>query len=468
MKLRTPLTLLAISLFFSLTAQTSRIDSLDQALEHLAADGYLSGNLLLAEGGEVLLRKSYGYSDFDNNTPLREDAVLELASVSKQFTAAAISLLAADDKIDLDAPVAKYLPELTAYTNLTTRNLVHHTGGLPDYMGMAGEVDKAPEFVTNQFVLDYLRDQQPAAEFDPGEKFEYSNTGYLVLASLVERVSGKPFGDFLHERIFQPLGMNSSQVYRRRYEQDRKVDGFVPGYVWNEDHYVIPDSLEDMSFVVTLDGVFGDGMVNSTLDDLYRWDRALATGKLLDTAMLFTPGQTRDGTSTGYAFGQGVRQHPKYGYTISHSGGWPGVVTYIYRFPEADRTLILLRNDDGGRNDRVNVLRNALHALHGMPLELESLSPPRAVAVDVEKVNHLLGTYAISPSFKLRFFVEDGKFMAEATGQSALELGGHEKEDRYSILSVNADIQFQRDEAGKVTSLTLFQGGQEVPAKREE
>ncbi|WP_273445002.1 hypothetical protein [Neolewinella agarilytica] len=143
-------------------------------------------------------------------------------------------------------------------------------------------------------------------------------------------------------------------------------------------------------------------------------------------------------------------------------------MTYIYRFPETDRTLILLRNDGGGRNDRVNVLRNALHALHGMPLELESLSPPKAVAVDVENVQDLLATYAISPDFKLRFFVEEGKFMTQATGQSAVEIGGHEKEDRYSILSVNADIEFHRDETGKVTSLTLFQGGQEVPAKREE
>lgn len=468
MRLRTLFTLVSLSLFFSLTAQTSRIDSLDEALQLLAADGYLSGNLLLAEGDQVLLRKSYGYSDFDNKTPLREEAVLELASVSKQFTAAAISLLVADGKIDLDAPVAKYLPELSAYTDLTTRQLIHHTGGLPDYMNLTDSVDTPSAFVTNQFVLDYLRDQQPAAEFDPGTKHEYSNTGYLVLASLVERVSGMSFGEFLSKRIFQPLGMTHSQVYRRRYEQDRKVDGFVPGYVWDEDHYVIPDSLEDMSFVVTLDGVYGDGMVNSTLDDLYRWDRALASGKLLDTALLFTPGQTNDGTSTDYAFGQSVRQHPKYGYTISHSGGWPGVVTYIYRFPETDRTLILLRNDGGGRNGRVNVLRNALHALHGMPLELESLSPPKKMTVDVDKVQDLLGTYAISPGFKLRFFVENGKFMTEATGQSAVELGGHAKEDRYSILSVNADIEFHRDEAGKVTSLTLFQGGQEVPAKREE
>lgn len=468
MRHRILLTLVALSLLCSLTAQSSRIDSLDEALELLAADGYLSGNLLLAEDGEILLRKSYGYSDFDNKTPLPEEAVLELASVSKQFTAAAISLLAADGKIELDGPIVKYLPELAAYPDLTTRDLVHHIGGLPDYMGMAGEVDDVPEFVTNQFVLDFLRDKKPEREFAPGEKFSYSNTGYLVLASLVERVSGQTFGDFLSERIFKPLGMTNSEVYRRRYEQDRKVEGFVPGYVWNEDHYVIPDSLEDMGFVITLDGVFGDGMVNSTLDDLYRWDRALASGKLLDTTMLFTPGQTEDGTTTGYAFGQGVRQHPKYGYTISHSGGWPGVVTYIYRFPETDRTLILLRNDGGGRNDRVNVLRNALHALHGMPLELESLSPPKAVAVDVENVQDLLATYAISPDFKLRFFVEEGKFMTQATGQSAVEIGGHEKEDRYSILSVNADIEFHRDETGKVTSLTLFQGGQEVPAKREE
>ena len=134
MRLCTLLTITTTVMFFSLAAQTLRIDSLDQALTQLAADGYLSGNLLLAEGDKILLRKSYGYSDFANEIPLREDAVLELASVSKQFTAAAVSLLAADGDIDLDAPVMKYLPELHAYPTLTTRNLIHHIGGLPDYM----------------------------------------------------------------------------------------------------------------------------------------------------------------------------------------------------------------------------------------------------------------------------------------------------------------------------------------------
>ncbi|MEO0731365.1 MAG: serine hydrolase [Bacteroidota bacterium] len=451
-----------------LSAQQTAIDSLDQALEQLAQGGYLSANLLLAEGDDVLLRKSYGYADFANKVPLQEDAILELASVSKQFTAAAAAILAADGKLDLDQPVATYLPELAAYPALTTRQLVHHTGGLPDYMGALDTVENTPDFVTNQYWLDFLRDEQPAAESAPGTEFSYSNSGYLVLASLVERVSGQNFGAFLQARIFTPLGMESSTVYRRRYESDRTVARFVPGYVWENEQYIIPDSLEDYGFVVTLDGVYGDGMVNSTIDDLYRWDRALARGTFLDTALLFTPGKTTDGESTGYGFGQGVREHPKYGYTISHSGGWPGVVTYIYRFPETDRTCILLRNDGGGRNNRVNVLRNALHALHGMPLETESLMPPQKKAIDLAQVQELLGTYAISADFKLKFFVDDEKFMAQATDQQALELGGHATEDRYSILEVNADIQFHRDEAGKVTSMTLFQGGQEIPAKRED
>lgn len=450
-----------------LKAQTTVIDSLDQALQQLAADGYLSANLFLAEGDKVLLRKSYGYSDFANKVPLQEDAVLELASVSKQFTAAAVAMLAKDGKLDLDAPVVNHLPELAAYPKVTVRQLVHHTGGLPDYMSMAEEVDDASAFVTNQFVLNYLKDKKPKREFAPGKKFSYSNTGYLVLASLVERVSEQPFGEFLSERIFRPLGMNDSQVYRRRYESERSVDRFVPGYVWNGEAYVIPDSLEDYGFVVTLDGVFGDGMVNSTLDDLYRWDRALATGKL-DTALLFTPGKTNDGESTEYAFGQRVSQRPKYDYTISHSGGWPGVVTYIYRFPKTDRTMILLRNDGGGRNDRINVLRNALHALHGMPLEVESLLPPKTAPVDIALAKKLTGTYAVSPDFKLCFFVENNKFMAQATGQQAFELSGTDKKDRYSIPEVEAEIQFQRDDNGKATSLTLFQSGQEIPAKREE
>ncbi|WP_116126331.1 serine hydrolase domain-containing protein [Lewinella sp. IMCC34183] len=463
------ITLLLLGLVTRLSAQSSAIDSLDKAFARLAEDGYLSGNLLLAEGDQILLRRSYGYADFDGKVPLREDAVLELASVSKQFTAAAVALLVADGELDLDTPVAEYLPELAAYPDLTTRHLVHHTGGLPDYMAAAGELEDLPEFITNTFVLEYLRDVRPAAEFSPGERFAYSNTGYVLLASLIERVSGRAFDEFLRERLFEPLGMEDSQVYRRRYEAERTVNRFVPGYVWDGEGYVIPDSLEEYAFVRTLDGVYGDGMVNSTLDDLYRWDRALAAGELLDTALLFRPGITATGDTTTYGFGQGIGQHPDYGYTISHSGGWPGVVTHIYRFPHSDRVLILLRNDGGGRDERVNPLRNALRALHGLPLEPESLAPTRAGTVDPAAVKELEGVYAVSPAFKLTFFLaEDGRFMTQATGQPAFEIGKHSTADRYMLLKIAAELQFQRNAAGKVTSVMLYQGGQEIEAVREE
>jgi CubicO group peptidase (beta-lactamase class C family) len=449
-------------------AQSPSIDSLDRELERLASEGHLSGNLLLAEGDHILLRKSYGYADFENRVPLREDAVFELASVSKQFTAAAVSLLVADGKLELDAPVKKYLPELTAYPELTTRQLVHHTGGLPDYMSAAGEIKELPEFVTNDFVLAYLRDRQPAADFTPGQQFEYSNTGYLLLASLVERVSGQSFPQFLRQRLFEPLGMNDTQVYRRRYEAHRSVDRFVPGHVWDGQQYTIPDSLPNYAFVHLLDGIYGDGMVNSTLDDLYRWDRALARGNFLDTALLFTPGITSAGDTTEYGFGQGIRQHPTYGYTISHSGGWPGVATYLYRFPETDRVLIFLRNDGGGRDSRITALRSALLALHGMPLKIAGLYPSAAEAVDPAAVSELLGTYAVSPDFRLTFsLTEEGKFMGQATGQPAIELGKHPAKDRYIVMGVEAELQFQRNAEGEVTQVVLHQAGQEILAVRE-
>lgn len=465
----TLLTLLLVLITTTLPAQSPTLDSLDRALTQLAADGYFSGALLLAEGDRLLLRKAYGYADFANEKPLTPDNVFELASVSKQFTAAAIAKLAGDGKLDLDRPVMSYLPELAAYPTLTTRQLVHHTGGLPDYMSAAGEIEELPDFVTNQFVLDYLRDQKPAADFTPGARYDYSNTGYLVLASLVERVSGRTFTDYLESELFAPLGMTNSTVYRRRYEADRSVANFAPGYVWTGEAYAIPDSLEGYEFVSLLDGIQGDGMVNSTLDDLHRWQRALLTGAApLDTTLLFASGRNNAGEAVAYGFGQQVRQHPKYGYTVSHSGGWPGVATFTYLFPETGRSLILLRNDGGGRSERVNPLRNALHVLHGMPLETESLSVPKARAVDPAKVADLLGVYAISPDFKLRFFVNDGQFMTQATGQPALALRTTPIRDRFSLIEVRADVLFHRDAAGKVTGLTLYQGGQEVKAEREE
>lgn len=443
-----------------------RFQELDQHFQRLNKDGYFSGNILMAEGDSILFTGSYGYADVAAKRKLNRESVFELASVSKQFTATGIALLAEDGKIDLDEPVATYLPELAAYPKITVRHLVHHVGGLADYMEFSEKHVKRKEFVTNQTVLDVFRDKKPKVSFKAGDHFEYSNSGYLILASVIERVSEQSFGDFLTARIFKPLGMESSSVYRRRYAP-RTIENYAHGHVWTGENYAIPDSLEDLQFVVWLDGVVGDGMVNSTLDDLWKWNRAFAKGKL-DTALLFQPGLEADSSSTGYAFGLGVRNHPDYGRTISHSGGWPGYNTFTYYFPETDRTLILLRNDNGGKSGRINILRNSIRTLFELPLETESLHPLTTTEVDLKAAKEYVGTYAVVPEFKLKFFIKKDKFFTQATNQPAFELAAvPDKEDRFAITEVDAEIQFNRDDKGKVTSLTLFQAGQEVPAQRE-
>jgi CubicO group peptidase (beta-lactamase class C family) len=207
-------------------------------------------------------------------------------------------------------------------------------------------------------------------------------------------------------------------------------------------------------------------MVNSTLDDLYRWDRALAKGELLDTAVVFTAGMTNDGEAVGYAFGWATGNHPKHGRVINHSGGWPGYVTFIYRFPDSDHTMIFLRNDGGGKGIELPIQQSAIKVLFGEDFELELPEPIVEVAISVEELAVFEGVFAVMPEFKLRFFEKEGKLITQATDQPELDLA-YLGEDRFKLLVVEAEVQFHRDEAGKVTSLTLFQGGQEVPAQRE-
>ena len=147
----------------------------------------------------------------------------------------------------MDKPIAAYLCELRNYPTITARQLLHHTGGLPDYITFAEEYADPEKPVTNQTVLDIFRDDTPDVDFIPGERFAYSNTGYLLLASLVERVSGQSFGEFLAKHIFQPLGMTRSSVYRRRYAPHTISDyayGFIPG-----DTSALPDSLDGFEYV---------------------------------------------------------------------------------------------------------------------------------------------------------------------------------------------------------------------------
>lgn len=310
--------------------------------------GSFDGNILIADKGKIVYKASFGKANINTGQDLDENSVFELASVSKQFTAMAIVLLKEKGKLRFDDTISKYIPELSFYKNVTIRNLLNHTGGLPDYMQLMDMTFAKSKIATNNDVISCLAKSQFGTHFKPNSMFDYSNTGYVILATIIERVSGQSFGEFLNKNIFLPLDMKSTLVYRRRFEP-KKIDNYAYGYVYSDSlkRNILPDSLSETKMVIWLDGVVGDGTVNSTILDLLKWDRALYTDKLCnkeDMKEIFSPVTLTDGTKSNYGFGWEIVEHEIYGKTVRHSGGWPGYSTYIERHIDNDKTIIILQN----------------------------------------------------------------------------------------------------------------------------
>lgn len=367
-------------------------------------EGSFNGNILVAEKGTIIYQKSFGLANEKTQQKLDLKTRFELASVSKQFTAMGIVQLYKQGKLQYDDRISKYLPEMAAYSDITIKNLLTHTGGLPDYMELLSKEWKTSNYVTNQDVLDLFVKVKPAVLFKPGEKWEYSNTGYLILASIIEKVSGKSFGEYLSDKIFKPLKMNNTFVYRRWYKPE-KVNNYASGYIYSDSLHrqATPDELGKDYYVVLLDGIVGDGMVNSNLEDMLKWDRALYTDKLINKAdkdQIFSSSKTLDGKETNYGFGWRVDNNGIYGKIVSHSGGWGGYITYIERDLDNDKTIIALQNNSTEKT--AIPVKNIRKIIYNQPIE-------QKVVLDVATLKLYAGKYLTDAGKEKEVLFDDGR-----------------------------------------------------------
>lgn len=301
--------------------------------------------LMVIEDGEVLYQRGYGLANLEANTPITADSSFYLASVAKQFTAMAVMLLAEQGKLSYDDPLHQYFPQFPQWAvGITLRHLIHHTSGLPEYFPLFSlnmETKSIPEWtrdvqgITSRAVLERVMQEQ--ALLSPvGEKWEYCNSGYVLLALIVEAVAGQPYAQFMRDRIFAPLGMAHTLVYDETHPTPHNL---AQGYV------EVDGAFQRWQYPLL---TAGDGGMFSTLNDLFLWDQALHTEKLVSTAALqqsFTPGTTNDGTTTHYGFGWGDNLY-KGKRQVAHPGGLGAYNTYILRFLDDQRTLIVLANHE--------------------------------------------------------------------------------------------------------------------------
>ena len=328
---------------------------LDSVLKRIHKRNDFNGSVLVAKNGKVIFNDHYGYADFRNKTRLNDHSIYQLASVSKQFTAVSILILYEQKKLALEDKVITYFPEFP-YEDITIQQLLNHTSGLPKYFWIAEhkwDKQNAPE---NADMMAMIAEHQLPLFFKPGSRFDYSNTGYFVLAALVEKITGENYGDFVRSHIFEPLDMSNSFVYR--YQQDPVNENQLTGYRlyrrWR--HAKISATVND--------AITGDKNVYSTTEDLFKWINGLNSGKIISKNTLdqmYTKGKTKYGREVPYGFGFRI-QDKNSEKVIYHHGKWNGFSTSLKQYTDDDLVIITLEHSNYNAlnylNDKVKSLVN--------------------------------------------------------------------------------------------------------------
>ena len=326
-------------------------------MEDLARKAYekgeFNGTWLYAENGGIVSKGAFGFRDAERQLPMTEDSIFEMASITKMFTAAAVMLLVREGKLGLDDEYRKYFPEYP-YEGVTLRHLLTHTSGMPDFdvEDLVGPVlDEENRIPANSEIIDLVLKSGEGPACAPGETFEYTDIGYMLLANAVERASGMKFEEFMKKNVFEPAGMKDSGIYHTRRDgrpSDRFTRNMVP-----EDGGYVPSDLSKLAarYVVGSDGMNGCDYLYTTIFDMLAWDRALREERVLtleEQKLMYTPVKLNSGEEyideddEGYGFGWCISSHPELGLVVSHSGGMPGLETWFERYVDADRVLVLL------------------------------------------------------------------------------------------------------------------------------
>lgn len=309
---------------------------LDSLLNRIHKRHDFHGAILVAKNKKIVYKNQIGYADFRKKIPIKAASTFQLASVSKQFTAAAIMLLVERHKIKITDTVNTYFSDFP-YKNITIKSLLNHTAGLPKYFWVAEHKWKEKDPPTNSEMMKLLASSHVERFFKPGRNFDYSNTAYFVLASIVEKISGTSFRNFLKKNIFEPLDMKNSYVYS--FEKDLVNENQLKGYRlyrgWK--HIKIGNTVND--------AVVGDKNVYSTIDDLFKWTSGLNSGKILSKEsldLMYSKGETIYGRKVPY--GLGFRIDTKNEKNIYHYGKWNGFSTGINNYLEDDLVVIVLEH----------------------------------------------------------------------------------------------------------------------------
>lgn len=363
---------------------------LDSIFSVLHQQHQFNGVVLITEKGKVIYKKGFGIRNEKTKALNNSRTQFELASCTKQFTAGAIVLLHRQGKLQYTDKITQYIPELQHWDAVTINDLLHHTSGVGEFLvDMQTGLDKN-RIATNEDVISFYAARKDTLQFAPQSRHRYNNTNYVLLATIIERVSGKDFGTYLAENIFKPLKMKHTLVYNSRLSPQKKKKR-ATGYVWEKGSFAKvtgehPGYADSM--VYYLDGAVGAAKVTSTVDDILKWVNALKTNSFFtpeEFEQMTAVTKTSSGKNIPYGFGLDVSKgENKFSY--GHTGSWDGYVSFIYHNQLKDRTMIILQNFKLG----VYPFDNIVQVLEEQPLVVEY---KKKITVPEGVVSRYAGTF---------------------------------------------------------------------------
>jgi CubicO group peptidase (beta-lactamase class C family) len=422
------------------------VSRMEQVVQYYVSQKQFMGAVLVARGGDVLLSKGYGSANLEWEIPDSPSTKFRLGSVTKQFTAVSILLLEERGKLKVDDPVKKYLPDApAAWDKVTVFHLLTHTSGIPSFTGFPDY--ESTEAIPSPAEKTVARFRDKPLDLQPGEKWSYSNSGYVLLGYLIEKISGASYEKFVQQNIFAPLGMKDSGYDSNTTIIRHRAAGYAPG----------PGGPVNAGFI-HMSIPHAAGALYSTTEDLLRWEQGLFGGNLLSPASL---AKMTTPFKQDYAFGLAVRT-VNGRKVISHGGGIEGFNTMLAYYLEDKMTVAVSANLNGQAPDQIATMLAAI--AHGEKVQLPSERKEISVAPKI--LAEYAGTYELAPDFKVVMTVEGDQLMTQATGQPKFPMFA-ESETKFFLKVVDAQVEFFRNDKGVVTHLVLHQGGQDMKASRK-
>lgn len=419
---------------------------LPQRLDAIAAEAFAKdgpgGAVIVVKEGRTLLRQAYGMADLELGVPAKPEMVFRIASMTKQFTAVAILQLVQEGRVRFDDPLSKYVPGYPGAEGITVEHLLTHTSGIMSYNNVPSYGATIREDRTPMQLVEGIRDEKPL--FPPGERALYSNSGYLFLGLIIENAGGMTYADYMRTKLFTPLGLKHTAVV----DPDQVRRGRVKGYE------VGPDKVLRNAGYISMTQPYAAGSIESSVDDLARWNELLLAGKVVEKALLdraWSDSRTKEGHPTGYGYGWRVSEEDGVRF-LAHGGGITGFASHGVLVPEKKLFVGILHNALGSETDLKYISKRlALEALG------QGWSATPVAMSDVAK-NQFTGIYDFE-GVKRTVRLEDGALRAQQEGGPPFTLVPVAR-DEFVYDKAFSRLKFTRGASGAIESVVFIARGQ--------